>query len=110
MSAEAVELDPVVVELFAIRNFTSQGFPVEVGEPLEEQRARHEHNWRALKAEDRDRKREAAAEMLKQLLADGLSIRPTKASTDALHKAITNPATFAYVLPARPKADATPPP
>ena len=101
MSATAeVDLDPTVVELFAIRNFTKSG----IG-PLDRTAAR-EAEWRALPPDTREKNREAAATLLQQLLADGLVIRPTKASTDALHRAITNPATLAYELPVRPKGDA----
>jgi hypothetical protein len=105
-AATEPELDPVIVELFAIRNFTKIAadsgpvLPASARQPLSEDQQRgREADWRALKPDAREILRGTAAEMLRQLLVDGISIRTTVKATAALHQAITNPATLAYELP-----------
>lgn len=97
MSATAeIELDPVIVELFALRSFIHGS-------------KKQEADWRALDPGLRDASRTRAEELLRMLRGDGIVVRATGKATDALHRAITNPATLAYELPVKVKGAATAP-
>lgn len=94
-------VDPVVVELTAIRLFCEPAIPYEAN--AEERReivTAREKEWRAdTTAEVRETFRLKASILLALLGEDGVAFRAGRNTETALHNAITVPAHAAYELP-----------